>query len=391
LIRKLILLAIVCPVFFFTACGNKEAPVKPGPPLIRLGKLLDQPSTQIDSDVPFTNEELQKLPQDDWKISGNTISATGKRSSLVLPESRWKMHSELRVKFSAKSSTDRDISVMVQNKQIAQFHLTPKWMDYEARISPRDLKKPTLKQVVFLFGGKEDPVYADLRNLRLSSFQWARIAVNKESRLAIAVQPSSTIKISVALPAHNPRLFFGAGVPLGDENTPVEAGYRVILRSGSKEKELIQKVLQANPQTNFWEDQSIDLSEFAGRKVDLEFKTEPKSKNTIYRFAWSSPEIYDISNKTGRPNVILVSIDTLRHDRMIPQKMPNLAALSQKSIVYNDAYCTFPGTLPSHTSVMTGLYVAEHQVGRPGMDVARTNLIPHDLTTIAQVAEEQGY
>jgi arylsulfatase A-like enzyme len=163
------------------------------------------------------------------------------------------------------------------------------------------------------------------------------------------------------------------------------------LHSGSKSHELIRKVLQVQSKNVDWQDQSLDLSAFAGEEVGLEFNTHAEDKSEDYRFAWSSPEIYDISSKRTKPNIILISVDTLRADRLNPQKAPNLAALAEKSIVFSNAYCTYPGTLPSHTSVMTGLYVAEHQVGKPGEEVARHRLIPHELSTIAQVAKEQGY
>ncbi len=59
-------------------------------------------------------------------------------------------------------------------------------------------------------------------------------------------------------------------------------------------------------------------------------------------------------------NVILISLDTLRADRAL--QMPNLNAISEKSVVFNRAYANGYFTTPSHMSVFTSLYPATHRV-----------------------------
>jgi choline-sulfatase len=68
----------------------------------------------------------------------------------------------------------------------------------------------------------------------------------------------------------------------------------------------------------------------------------------------------------GAP-VVLVSIDTLRADRLpaygyTKVETPNIDALARDSILFENAYSHCPLTLPSHLSLLTGLLPAEHGV-----------------------------
>ena len=66
-----------------------------------------------------------------------------------------------------------------------------------------------------------------------------------------------------------------------------------------------------------------------------------------------------------RPHLILISIDTLRADRLGTyghdrDTSPNLDALAREGIQFEHAYSTAPWTLLSHLSMLTGLYVDQH-------------------------------
>jgi choline-sulfatase len=65
--------------------------------------------------------------------------------------------------------------------------------------------------------------------------------------------------------------------------------------------------------------------------------------------------------------IVLVSIDTLRADRLplygyAQGRTPALDALAGDSVVFNRAYAHAPQTLPSHASMFTGLLPFEHKV-----------------------------
>jgi choline-sulfatase len=68
-----------------------------------------------------------------------------------------------------------------------------------------------------------------------------------------------------------------------------------------------------------------------------------------------------------RPSVLLVTIDTLRADRLgaygdAQARTPHLDALARAGLVFDRAYAPTPLTLPSHASLMTGLLPPAHGV-----------------------------
>lgn len=107
-----------------------------------------------------------------------------------------------------------------------------------------------------------------------------------------------------------------------------------------------------------------------------------------YRLSCSS------CSKARRPNLILVSLDTLRADRLGAygykrDTTPFLDSLAAESVVFENTVAPSPWTLPSHVSMFSGLYAGSHGVDRPKVKIgAQTRLITqtlkeHGYTTIA--------
>ena len=68
----------------------------------------------------------------------------------------------------------------------------------------------------------------------------------------------------------------------------------------------------------------------------------------------------------SRPSILLVTLDTTRADAVAPEASeevtPNLARLAREGTRFSQAYATAPMTLPSHTSMLSGLYPSVHGV-----------------------------
>ena len=85
--------------------------------------------------------------------------------------------------------------------------------------------------------------------------------------------------------------------------------------------------------------------------------------------------------KPVRPSILLITLDTTRADRLGIETdrvdTPNLEALAGRGVYYNQAYSVTPTTLPSHTSMLTGLYPADHRVRENGRMIdKKLNLLP---------------
>jgi len=66
-----------------------------------------------------------------------------------------------------------------------------------------------------------------------------------------------------------------------------------------------------------------------------------------------------------RPNLLLITMDTTRADHLgsygyDSARTPTLDALARSGVKFNRFFANVPLTLPSHTTMMTGLYPPEH-------------------------------
>ena len=88
--------------------------------------------------------------------------------------------------------------------------------------------------------------------------------------------------------------------------------------------------------------------------------------------------------------VFLITIDTLRADHLglygYPRETsPFLDSLGEAGLVFDSAYASSSNTAPSHASLFTSLYPAQHRVLRNG------ERLHESLPTLAQLFQEEGY
>lgn len=91
-----------------------------------------------------------------------------------------------------------------------------------------------------------------------------------------------------------------------------------------------------------------------------------------------------------RPNVLLVTLDTVRADRMgflgsTRGLTPQLDAFARSSIVFTRAYSQAPVTTVSHATILTGTYPPFHQVTDFGAP------LPPDVPYVPELLRRAGY
>jgi choline-sulfatase len=91
-----------------------------------------------------------------------------------------------------------------------------------------------------------------------------------------------------------------------------------------------------------------------------------------------------------KANVLIVTVDTVRRDHLAPYgapfDTPAASRLAREGAVFDHAVSQVPLTLPSHSSVFTGLYPPHHTVRDNGGFV-----LGKDATTLAERLEARGY
>lgn len=93
----------------------------------------------------------------------------------------------------------------------------------------------------------------------------------------------------------------------------------------------------------------------------------------------------------ARPNILLVTFDTTRADRLgaygYSQGLTKFFDdFAQAGVLFERAYAPAPVTLPSHATLLTGLYPPEH-----GLRVNGEGKLPHEIPCLPQILKEHGY
>ena len=91
-----------------------------------------------------------------------------------------------------------------------------------------------------------------------------------------------------------------------------------------------------------------------------------------------------------RPDILLITIDTLRADSLEPYGAadtltPSIARLASQGVVYEAATTPMPLTRPAHASILTGLYPDQHGV------LTNRQILPEEYPTLAETLRDTGY
>ena len=93
----------------------------------------------------------------------------------------------------------------------------------------------------------------------------------------------------------------------------------------------------------------------------------------------------------GRMNVLLITVDTLRADRLgcygnTQVKTPRIDGLARRGALFNRAFAHTPTTLPSHTNILLGTTPLYH-----GVHDNQNFVVREDFLTLAEHLKASGY
>lgn len=176
---------------------------------------------------------------------------------------------------------------------------------------------------------------------------------------------------------------------------PVEFKVLIKKKTGKRFRLLFSEILFPGS-LNFlgWHDKTLALKDYQG-DIILRFETkkhinDTSLKNDLFAY-WSNPVvIHPVDKKKKKPNLILISLDTLRADHLgiydyKRKTAPELVRYLKDFVVFKNCWSQWCWTLESHHSIMTGLYGVEHKV--PEFYPST----PEHLVTLAEIVKSQGY
>ncbi len=154
-----------------------------------------------------------------------------------------------------------------------------------------------------------------------------------------------------------------------------------------------------------WHPARIDLGPAAGRRATVELVTTADRPGQPLAGvpAWSGVRLVRETRRPrqaaapGSPNVVVLLVDTLRADRVgvygaRPSPTPALDGLAASGLVFGQAVAQSSWTLPSVSSLFTGLHPRSHgAIGDAGGDGdAAWGFLSDDVVTWAEVATRAG-
>jgi hypothetical protein len=163
---------------------------------------------------------------------------------------------------------------------------------------------------------------------------------------------------------------------------------------------LHEVTLPAAPQTisEAWTPFVCEVPPEAGTLTLVCRDPRPVGDAPAVEVAWQAPRVQEVTRaRDPRPDVLLVTIDTLRADAL--SAAPQLQSVLARGSLWPRAISPSNWTLPSYASLFTGLPADEHQAGRGPFAVEPSNqpenrqlsAVDDSLTTLAEQFRQAGY
>lgn len=222
----------------------------------------------------------------------------------------------------------------------------------------------------------------DERLAELTASPWAT-TLDDETRAARLAVPGAPLRWPVTPPA-GAALRFGVGVP---EASAAAGRFEVRAIDGAREQTLFSR--QVSPGSG-WLDDEVELDDFAGRDIVLDFRFDgPAVEPPVGFAAWSSPEIV-AAGSAPPPNIVLLSIDTLRPDHLslAGYSRPTSPQLDdwfrRRAVWLPNTVTSAPWTLPAHVSMLTGVDAVLHGVNHQ-------QSMPPSMRGLPGLLRDRGY
>lgn len=226
----------------------------------------------------------------------------------------------------------------------------------------------------------------------------ARIGIGRDDRDALLLPSPGRATFEVDLP-DGAVLDVATGVARSLSPDPfARVTFRVVVEAGDRPRATVLEV-SADPTADArWAPHRIDLSAWSGARVRLGLETE--GQGGLAWAAFAGPEIWaPAPPEAGPPPVfVLVSVDTLRADRLSAYGYPHptspaLDRLAEDGTLFMEHVTAANWTLPTHASMLTGLSPSGHRAGTWSASVHEQvhAAIPEGLPTLADPFRDAGF
>lgn len=254
---------------------------------------------------------------------------------------------------------------------------------------------PTVGRTMHVASFSVSPLKLPTRELRRNEDAWKtvvdasaaqQVRINGEVRTALVLQPGTTATLPFRAPANTEQLSFGVALADGTERNAATR-WKAELRTEDERIVLEDKVLlQPRPDKAGYDDAVYEWPFAKHTEGVIHFECDGDAALVI-----GSPRLFMRKRTTIHPNLLFISIDTLRADHLGSYgyqrpTSPFLDRFAARSARFENYLSVAPYTLPTHATMFTGLFPPRHgavdEVDR--LDSSRVSYLPSLLA-------EKGY
>ncbi|MFC2163853.1 sulfatase, partial [Acidobacteriota bacterium] len=234
--------------------------------------------------------------------------------------------------------------------------------------------------------------------LKITKRPSARSGKGLRSKNVLAAPPGTSFSVSMEN-IQEYSLSFGYGI-VNESWENIQGGVKFEIfvedKDTDSEESIFNQILNPKKKNidRRWLEFEINLASYTGQSINLIFKTSPtkqnKAKNNCVS-VWENPTLIRKEAKHPHPNIILISIDTLRADHLgcygyNRNTTPHIDLFSSSAVLFKNVIAQAPYTVSSHMSMLTSLYPSFHKVNM--IELSRLN---PDKKTLTEILYNHGY
>ncbi|MAF65873.1 MAG: hypothetical protein CMJ84_09480 [Planctomycetes bacterium] len=347
----------------------------------------DAPAGRIDLSRGFAPAEARveveiEIERADWEALGDGIW----RTRMLVPTYR----AENAATRPTLAVGERELTLFDRRWASALWARLPDGVDADMRAAfldrlPRESTFSVARDTAFLVLRDTDELFeqATLRlALELGAEQdgfW-RVALGPLKANGIPLFPGRAEELSIDLPANGLLRFATAAFGHTEDGRPVRFRVLVDGRTSFEVEQPLDECVRAQRHVV-----RLDGTRRPGATLRFEVDGPPCVAAFLNPVLEREPP-----DDPRLPNVVLVSADTFRADNLavyggLPELTPHLNRFAEGARVVRVAHATSSWTLPSHASMLAGLY--PHQAAAD----TRASRLSEDARTLAEVLREHGY
>jgi arylsulfatase A-like enzyme len=211
----------------------------------------------------------------------------------------------------------------------------------------------------------------------------ARVRMGDRIFDCLALTVPSKITFDLVVPRENPR-FDAAPAALGE---PAGGKVQFVLALNGRTVARSSTAIARQRGSSVFKPWTVDLQEFAGRKVRLALQVRG-SEGAVALLA--NPKVLGAA-ADQRPNLVLISLDTLRADHLgcygnTEDLSPRIDEFAKQATLFTSALAPAPYTLPSHATLLSGQNPVVH-----GANSLQNKIAVDRTPLLASRLQQEGY